>query len=163
MRTRPSPLTSASRRTYKWAINKYVKPYIGERKISELDALDIDELLSLLQKKQCSTRTIKAVYVTLLAALNFAVQRRIIPANPINGIKTPTSREEDRATHARAGTALPRSGERRSAVRALRARAYMRAATRRTLRPEVVRRGLLRGTPRRAPASGRAGRRPRPL
>lgn len=79
---------------YKWAITKYITPFIGERKVSDLDALDIDELLGTLRKKNCSTRTLRAVFVTLRAALNFAVQRRIIPISPMNGIKAPKHRSK---------------------------------------------------------------------
>lgn len=77
---------------YKWAIKEYVKPYIGDRKLSDLDALDIDKLINDLREKDCSTRTLRAVFVTLRAALNFAVQRRIIPISPMHGIKAPKHR-----------------------------------------------------------------------
>lgn len=77
---------------YKWAINEYVKPHIGERNLCELDALDIDTLLNTLRKDKCSTRTLKAVFVTLRAAFNFAVHRRVIPISPMHGLKAPKHR-----------------------------------------------------------------------
>lgn len=57
----------ATLHAYKWAITQHVIPYIGERRICDLDPLDIDELLSALRKPwgerktACSTRTIRAV------------------------------------------------------------------------------------------------------
>lgn len=88
----------ATLHAYKWAITQHVIPYIGERRICDLDPLDIDELLSALRKPwgerktACSTRTIRAVFVTLRAAFNYAVQRRLIPITPLHGHKTPKHR-----------------------------------------------------------------------
>ncbi len=79
---------------YRWAVTQYINPSMGERKVSDLGALDVDELLGALRKKNCSTRTLRAVFVTLRAALNFAVQRRIIPISPMNGIKAPKHRSK---------------------------------------------------------------------
>lgn len=92
LETKEAECSLSTVHAYKWAITEYVKPFIGERKLSDLDALDVDELLNALRKKNCSTRTIRAVYVTLRAAFNFAVQRRIIPINPMHGIKAPKHR-----------------------------------------------------------------------
>ncbi|HKU66191.1 MAG TPA: site-specific integrase [Candidatus Baltobacteraceae bacterium] len=84
---------------YKWAINEYVKPFIGKGKLRDLHALDIDELLNILatkphgkRTKPCSTRTVRGVFVTLRAAFNYAVQRRIIAISPLHGMKTPKHR-----------------------------------------------------------------------
>lgn len=83
--TKEAECTTSTVHAYKWAIKEYVKPHIGDRKLSDLDALDIDELLSTLRSENCSTRTLRA-------ALNFAVQRRIIPISPMHGIKAPKHR-----------------------------------------------------------------------
>jgi len=90
--TKEAECTTATAHAYKWAITHYVKPYIGERKLCELEALDIDALLNTLRKAERSTRTIKAVFVTLRAAFNFAVHRRMISISPMHGIKSPKHR-----------------------------------------------------------------------
>lgn len=98
LQTKEAECSTATVHAYKWAIKEYVKPYIGDRKLSELEALDIDALLNTLRKpggkrkKPCSTRTVKAVFVTLRAAFNFAVHRRMIPISPVHGIKAPKHR-----------------------------------------------------------------------
>ena len=99
LETKEAECATATVHAYKWAVNEYIVPQIGERRIGDLDSLDIDRLLNTLRTKPCgprkepaSTRTLRAVFVTLRAALNFAVQRRLIAISPMNGIKTPKHR-----------------------------------------------------------------------
>lgn len=99
LETKEAECATSTVHAYRWAVNEYIAPEIGERRLGDLDALDIDRLLNALRSKPCgpreepaSTRTLRAVYVTLRAALNFAVQRRLMAISPMNGIKSPKHR-----------------------------------------------------------------------
>lgn len=73
--------------SYRSVINTHINPFIGDIRLTELQAHDIRSLISKLTQNGKSTRTIEYAYVVLNAALSMAVDDGFIPKNPAHRIK----------------------------------------------------------------------------
>lgn len=88
-------LRPSTQKAYRGYINKKLKPYLGERKISKITTADIQTLYSKLGKEgsetggKLSAATIQKIHEVLHQALDMAVSRRMIPQNPANDVTLP--------------------------------------------------------------------------
>jgi integrase len=79
-------------RTYTWYIDLlkwYVRPTLGDKKLSSVRPLDVQALYSSLQEKGLSAKTIRHVHTTLSTAFTQAVRWRLLVQNPALMVKPP--------------------------------------------------------------------------
>jgi integrase len=74
-----------TRESYRLTIERHVIPYIGGILLSQLGALDLDEMLAVQARKGVRPPTRQYSIRVLRAALNTAVRKRLIPYNPTAG------------------------------------------------------------------------------
>ncbi len=69
----------------------HLKPYFGERSLDSIRSEDVIDLISVLEEKDLSPKTIRNVIATLSALFNFAKapQRRWAAVNPCEGVELP--------------------------------------------------------------------------
>jgi integrase len=111
-------LRSSTRRSYSEHIRLYLAPALGHYKLTELSETDIESLYAAMRQlwttregkpsdtlvrleaargktsptRVLSAATIRRVHATLLSALNSAVRRKYIPANPARNVEIPSGR-----------------------------------------------------------------------
>lgn len=92
---RPSTLSH-----YRNDMEHHVKPYLGNRRLTQITAADLRKLYDTLKRKgrtgprsgQCrglSSTTVHGIHTTLHHALKAAVEQRLIPANPADEVEPP--------------------------------------------------------------------------
>ncbi|MEJ6952433.1 tyrosine-type recombinase/integrase [Natronospora cellulosivora (SeqCode)] len=88
---------------YKTMIKNHINPDIGNVKLKDLRARQVQDLLNYKLEKGktngkggLSTRTVKYIYQTLHAALEQAIKERLIPANICAAVEIPKKQEEKR-------------------------------------------------------------------
>lgn len=90
---RPSTLKS-----YREHVHLYLLPSLGEIRLRDLRAGQVDRLLNDLAKAQrvraISSATLRRIHATLRGALNDAVGRRLLPYNPAMHVELPTEHRE---------------------------------------------------------------------
>ena len=85
---------------YVFYADAYVRPYLGDKKISAVTVTDVQRLYNKLQKSgrvnshpqlghELSGNTVRAVHMMLHEALEMAVNERIIASNPTDGTTIP--------------------------------------------------------------------------
>lgn len=77
----------STRTYYENVARAYINPYLGHRRLRELNPILLEQFLANLFAKNLSSCTVQSAYVTLKAALAKAVAWRLIPANPMDAIK----------------------------------------------------------------------------
>jgi len=92
--------------TYKRLIRNHINPEIGDIKLKDLNAREIQDLLNykyedgqINREGGLSERTVKYIYTTLHAALDKAVTDKMITFNPCKGIDLPRDDSEDEGLH----------------------------------------------------------------
>lgn len=78
-------LRANSRRTYRSAIETLIKPYLGDIKLSRLEAPQIELWQSALLKKETSKAAITGARNILYAACKKAARMRLLKHNPVSG------------------------------------------------------------------------------
>jgi len=98
---RKSQLAYNTYRAYKVWIEKHIKPKLGEVKLRELKARQIQDLLnkkldgeSGKDNKGLSVNSVKHIYATIHTALNQAVKEQLINRNVADSVKPPKKQEE---------------------------------------------------------------------
>jgi len=86
MKIKESKLSPTTISGYNVNIN-HINKYIGEAEISKLKLLDIQEMLDELSKSGLKYKTVKYVYRTLHAALEYAVKAEILIKNVCKGVE----------------------------------------------------------------------------
>ncbi len=76
-------------RGYQTNIDRHVLPVLGDIDISDLTPEDLDTLSDALRDKGLCNRSAVYAHATLRKALNYAVKRRYIPANPYDWFDLP--------------------------------------------------------------------------
>jgi integrase len=74
---------------YKSTVKHQIKPYIGGVRLSKIEPIHVEQLYIKLKDKECSPRSIQLAGVTLVAALQHAVDLRLLSHNPARGIRKP--------------------------------------------------------------------------
>lgn len=77
LRLRESTFTS-----YEAILRNYVKAFLGAKRLSDLQAYEVQELYNDLKNRGLSSRTIRYTHVVLSSAMKQAVKWRIITQNP---------------------------------------------------------------------------------
>lgn len=80
-------------RGYQTNIDRHILPTLGEADIADLTPEDLDTLTDALREKGLSNRSAVYAHATLRKALNYAVKRRYIPANPYDWFDLPRVEE----------------------------------------------------------------------
>lgn len=79
-------------RTYEWykdLLGWYVRPIIGNKKLSDIRPFDIQLIYTNLQERGLSAKTIRHTHVTLSNAFKQAVSWQMIARNPCEPVKAP--------------------------------------------------------------------------
>lgn len=80
---RPGTLNS-----YRGYIENHVRPCLGEKRISQIKAVDIQRFYDMLSRKLASG-TVRRIHTTLHGILKAAAQARLIPRNPVGEVTPP--------------------------------------------------------------------------
>lgn len=80
---RPSTLNG-----YRSYIENHIRPRLGEKRISQIKAADIQRFYNALTKKLASG-SVRRIHTTLHGILKSAVQARLIPRNPVDDVIPP--------------------------------------------------------------------------
>ena len=86
---------------YRWVLDKYVRPAIGECRLDRLRALDVQDVLSKMGDKGLSPRTIRMAHRILSMALKQAVRWGMLSTNPAELVDLP--KQKKREMHALSG------------------------------------------------------------
>lgn len=81
--------------SYRRSVNKHISPHIGAKLISDLSPLDVQSWISRLDDLDVGGRTRQNAFTVLSAALEKAVDFRIVPTNPCERIKRPRHEAEE--------------------------------------------------------------------
>jgi integrase len=85
---------------YTYMLDKYVRPHIGNKKLTAIRLFDFEDLYLKLEKQGLSGRSIKLVHARLVTAFQQAVKWELMGANPVMLATTPkvVKREMDYLT-----------------------------------------------------------------
>ena len=73
---------------YRGYIENHVRPCLGEKRISQIKAADIQRFYDMLSRK-LSSGTVRRIHTTLHGILKAAAQARLIPRNPVEEVTPP--------------------------------------------------------------------------
>ena len=76
-------------RDYVWLLKKYVRPTLGERRLDQLKALELQKLYGELAAQGLSSRTVRYAHTVLRNALEQAVKWGMIARNPADLVQLP--------------------------------------------------------------------------
>jgi integrase len=91
--------SKVSKRTssdYRYMLDRYARPIIGPRRLQRLSPLDVQEMISELNEKRLSPRTVQMAHRILKQALKQAVVWRLLVVNPAEGVELPRGRRQER-------------------------------------------------------------------
>jgi integrase len=80
---------------YKLLLGRYVRPTLGEEGLAGLRPFDLQEMYNAMQQRKLSPRTIQYTHAVLHAALEQAVQWRLLDSNPASGVEIPKPRRAE--------------------------------------------------------------------
>ncbi|MNR86726.1 putative prophage phiRv2 integrase [compost metagenome] len=89
---------SVRERTYEGyckILDRYVRPTLGSRRLSEISPLDIQALYTSLRKLNLSARTIRYAHAVLRSALKQAVKWRMLAQNPADFVDLPRQAKKE--------------------------------------------------------------------
>lgn len=87
--TMGSRVTEQTLRGYRYMASNHIRPAIGNRKLSSVQAWDIQQLYAEVEKKGRSACTVRHVYNVLTGAFNQAVKWRMLKSNPVKLAELP--------------------------------------------------------------------------
>ena len=73
---------------YRCYIENHIRPCLGEKRIGQLKAADIQRFYDMLSRKLASG-TVRRIHTTLHGILKAAAQARLIPRNPVDEVTPP--------------------------------------------------------------------------
>ena len=73
---------------YRGYIENHIRPCLGEKRISQIKAADIQRFYDMLSRKLASG-TVRRIHTTLHGVLKAAAQARLIPRNPVEEVTPP--------------------------------------------------------------------------
>lgn len=76
-------------RDYVWLLKKYIRPSLGERRLDQLKALELQKLYGELSAQGLSPRTVRYAHTVLRNALEQAVKWGMIARNPADLVQLP--------------------------------------------------------------------------
>lgn len=91
---------------YRRDMNHHVKPYLGQKKLTQITPADLRKLYDTLkqhgrvhprpgQSRGLSTTTVHSIHTTLHAALDKAVEENLIFRNPSDGCRLPSAKPRE--------------------------------------------------------------------
>jgi integrase len=80
---------------YKLLLGRYVRPVLGDKDIAGLRPFDIQTMYNAMQRRTLSSRTIQYTHAVLHAALEQAVQWRLLDSSPASGVEIPKPRRAE--------------------------------------------------------------------
>ena len=73
---------------YRGYIENHIRPCLGEKRISQIKAVDIQRFYDMLSRKLASG-TVRRIHTTLHGILKAAAQARLVPRNPVEKVTPP--------------------------------------------------------------------------
>lgn len=86
----------SSARTYKQWCEYYILPVLGNRKLSQIRPVHIQQFVNGMQEKALSIKTIHSIYDVLFDMLKIAENNELINRNPAKGVALPKQEKEER-------------------------------------------------------------------
>lgn len=86
----------SSARTYKQWCEYYILPILGNRKLSQIRPVHIQQFVNDMQEKALSVKTIHSIYDVLFDMLQIAENNELINRNPAKGVTLPKQEKEER-------------------------------------------------------------------
>jgi integrase len=86
----------SSARTYKQWCEYYILPVLGNRKLSQIRPVHIQQFVNDMQEKALSVKTIHSIYDVLFDILKIAENNELINRNPAKGVTLPKQEKEER-------------------------------------------------------------------
>jgi integrase len=83
---------------YKYIYDGHIKPEIGHRKLSGIKSIDIQGVITEMNKKGMATKTMKHAKTVMNGAFSKALSDKIIAENPVKGIEIPVKQAKERKT-----------------------------------------------------------------
>lgn len=71
------------------SLEKYVVPYLGRKRVIEIDQLMINQWANLLRDSGCKSEAQRSAWTALSGMLSFAMSLHIIQGHPMHGLKAP--------------------------------------------------------------------------
>jgi len=84
-----------TREGYRWLLQKYVRPVIGEQRLDQLQPLDVQAVVSRMVEGGYSPRTVRMAHAALGGALRQAVSWRLINRNPASEVQLPKKEQRE--------------------------------------------------------------------
>lgn len=85
-------LRPSTRKSYQEHIDLYLGPHLGQLRLQNLSARNIDAMISAIMRddaKRLSSTTVRRIHATLRSALNAAVRRQLMSLNPALQVELP--------------------------------------------------------------------------
>lgn len=86
----------SSARTYKQWCEYYILPVLGNRKLSQIRPVHIQQFVNGMQEKALSVKTIHSIYDVLFDMLKIAENNELINRNPAKGVTLPKQEKAER-------------------------------------------------------------------
>lgn len=82
--------------SYKWLLEKYVRPALSEKRLRDINAMEVQHLYNkLIEEKKLSAKTVRHVHQVFSSALNQAVKWRMILQNPCSLCELPRKQKKE--------------------------------------------------------------------
>jgi integrase len=78
-----------TREGYRWYLQKYVRPVIGDMRLDKLDVPDVQEIVSRMVADEYASRTVHIAVAVLSRACRQAIKWKLLPRNPVAGVALP--------------------------------------------------------------------------
>ncbi|MBQ2735509.1 MAG: site-specific integrase [Clostridia bacterium] len=83
-------------RTYKYSLEKYIKPMLGKIKLQEISSIQLQKFYNhLSNEKKRASRTIRNYNVMIKGALDHAIKLRLLSSNPCSGCIMPKKEKKE--------------------------------------------------------------------
>lgn len=98
MRVYKVPVIRAnSKRHYETVYTKHIKPYLGNKKLTEITKLMVTDTINQVYKKGYQWETLNKIRVLLIDMLNRAMEDDFLVKNPAKGVRLPVNRPQSEA------------------------------------------------------------------
>lgn len=94
-KNRESKVSKNTHATYKYMIDKHIKPHLGNFRLDKINSLAIDNFYTVLEKEGKSGATIKKIHSIVRASLQYAKSYRLIKHNPASVVSPPAVKHKD--------------------------------------------------------------------
>lgn len=90
-------LKISARNSVKIAVNKHIKPIIGDKKVTKLKRMDVQQWVNHISDQSLAPKTVRNYYSALAGMMQFAIDMNIVDDTPCKNIRLPKGGKKEMA------------------------------------------------------------------